>query len=596
MSQIVNRKDLDFLLYEVIGLEALLGHEKFSAYDQNTVTAAFDTAQKIAEELYYPCAAEIDAQEPQFEAGRALTHPAIKPALAAFADAGFFAAGFDEELGGLQTPSTVQTAINGMFLSANLSIHNYASLTIAAANLINTFGSNSQKDMFLPPMLEGRWFGTMCLSETQAGSSLSDITTKATPTDKGYYTITGSKMWISGGEQDISENIIHMVLAKIPGGPPGVKGISLFIVPKHRVDADGAIGEKNNITLAGLNHKMGNRGTTNTLLNFGEHGECQGWLVGEAHQGLRYMFHMMNEARIFVGHGACMLGLAGYLHSLDYAQERPQGRLLGNKDPVSPQVAIINHADVKRLLLTQKAYVEGGLALVLYCASIVDQVATAQDENKRDELRLLLDLLTPIAKSWPSEFCLEANKHAIQILGGYGYTKDYPVERFYRDNRLNPIHEGAHAIHGLDILGRKVRIKGGAALAALKKRITQTVTAAATIETLSIEADGLNDCLSQLLQTTDKIISHGDPDTELANATLYLDAFGHIVVAWLWLKQGVAICNRTDKPQDDAFERGKLNAMRFFYRYELPKTRLQLSICADMDDTCLSAKAEEFIG
>ncbi len=594
MSKITNRQDLDFQLYDVLGLDRITAHDRYSGYDRETVTAVLDTAESIAEERYLACAAAVDAEEPQFKDGHAVTHPAIKPALAAFAEAGFFAAGMDEALGGLQAPAMVQTAINGMFSAANLSIHNYAMLTLAAANLLRTFGSDEQKATYLPPMLDGRWFGTMCLSEPGAGSSLADITTRATPRDDGTCSISGTKMWISGGEQDISGNIIHMVLAKLPDAPPGAKGISLFIVPKYRVTETGEAGDWNHVVLAGLNHKMGNRGTTNTLLNFGETGECRGWIVGEPHQGLRYMFHMMNEARIAVGHGATMQGLAGYLHALDYARNRNQGRTPDNKSPDSPQQPIIEHADVKRLLLAQKASVEGALGLILYCASLVDRMTLAGSAAETSELDTLLSLLTPVAKSWPSEFCLEANKHAIQVLGGAGYTKDHPVERLYRDNRLNPIHEGTHGIQGLDLLGRKLRQNDGAAFALFAKEVRQTLDQAATLGGLEEFTTGLSRAMTDLQATIDAVTACPDTGTSLANATPFLDAFGHIVIAWIWLRQAIAIRARQDTGTDSDFEQGKLRAAAYFFRYELPRTQATLDLVRNLDTTCSEARPSEF--
>ncbi len=597
MSMITNRKDLDFLLYDVVDIVALSETPRYAAYDRSSVSAMLDAAQAIAETVYLPCAVDVDAAEPQFVNGTAVTHPAVKPALEAYADAGFFAAGFDEKDGGLQMPTTVLTAVNGMFSCANLSIHNYATLTIAAAHVLVAFGSPEQRSTFVPPMLDGRWFGTMCLSETQAGSSLSDIRTRAAPIAGNRFAITGTKMWISGGDQDITENIVHLVLARLPDSPAGVKGLSLFIVPKFRIDDLGRPVVFNNVTLAGLNHKLGNRGTTNTLLNFGEAGTSEGWMVGEPNQGLKYMFHMMNEARIAIGHGACMLGLAGFLYSLDYARTRTQGRLPSMKDPISPQVPIIQHADVRRLLLAQKAAVEGGMALVLYCASLVDAATVCESETDRRDLALLLDLLTPVAKSWPSEFCLEANKHAIQILGGYGYARDYPTERFYRDNRLNPIHEGTHAIHGLDILGRKVRIQDGAALEIFALRLRETIAAAAEHISLIDFARGLEAALDALVATTEKVLAAKNIDLQLANATLYLDAFGHISVGWLWLKQGLAATRLLAcQSPDTAFLVGKLQTMRYFHTFELPRAANLLSVVASLDDTSLGMQVDSFTG
>ena len=337
------------------------------------------------------------------------------------------------------------------------------------------------------------------------------------------------------------------MLAKIPGGPAGTKGISLFIVPKYLVDEDGSIGERNDVVLAGLNHKMGQRGITNTVLNFGEGSSAGGagavgYLVGEPHRGLTYMFHMMNEARLGVGMGAVSLGYTGYLKSLEYARERPQGRPVTAKDPTAPQIPIIEHADVKRMLLAQKAYVEGGMALLLYCAKLVDLQHSAETDEERDATTLLLDILTPVGKSWPSQWCLEANSLAIQVHGGYGYTREYDVEQHYRDNRLNPIHEGTHGIQSLDLLGRKVTQRGGASLVALGEAIAQTVDAATAAGGETAELAGQLDATWQrLVEVTTAMFASGDIDAALANSVAYLEAFGHIVVAWIWLEQVVGV-------------------------------------------------------
>ncbi len=598
MSMIVDRRNVDFLLYEVFDTQSILNAPIYQDYDRDAVTAILDMAQAIAQDKYLPCASEIDANEPEFIGGKAIVPPAAKDALSAYAEAGLFAATFPEGQGGMQLPWHIYAQISNLFTCANTGVHGYAFLTTANANTINTFGSDAQKALYLPAMLEGRWFGTMCLSEPQAGSSLADITTKAEPTENGYYRITGTKMWISGGDQDISENIIHLVLAKIPGGPAGVKGISLFIVPKIRVNSDGALGESNNVALAGLNHKMGHRGTTNTILNFGESGECRGYLIGAPHRGLGYMFHMMNEARIAVGQGAVMSAQAGYLYSLAYACERPQGRLPGEKDPSSPQVPIIQHADVRRMLMTQKAYVEGASALLAYCAQLIDQEKLVTDPAEKKRMALLLDILTPIAKSWPSEFCLEANKLAIQVLGGYGYTREYPVERFYRDNRLNHIHEGTHAIHGIDLLGRKVRMQGGSALNTLLDEIAEAIDAGADNPATATFASDLQHAVVDMIAATQAVLAGDDIQRQLANATIYLDAFGHVVIAWMWLLQANSAVNGLsdgDKADVD-FYTGKLKASGFFFRYELPKTKAQFDLVAALDETCLAAKATHFIG
>jgi butyryl-CoA dehydrogenase len=597
MSLIVDRRNIDFLLYEFLEVEKLFEMERYAAHDRAGVTAMLDSAEAIAEKHFQPIAAKLDANEPKVVDGRVEIIPGVREALQAFAEAGFFATVFDEADGGLQLPMSVHLLAAGIFQVANQPIANYAFLTIGNANMLRAFGSDEQIARYMPPMLEGRWFGTMCLSEPQAGSSLSDITCKAEPLGDGTYRLSGSKMWISGGDHELTENIVHMVLAKIPGGPAGVKGISLFLVPKVRVNADGSLGGSNHIGLGGLNHKMGQRGTTNCLLNFSDGGDTLGTLVGAEGQGLACMFHMMNEARLGVGHTAVMAGLGGYLFSLNYARERLQGRHPQDKNPASPQVPIIEHADIRRMLLAQKAAVEGAMALTAYCAHLTDLEKVEPDVETRAALHLLLEILTPVAKSWPSEHCLEANKWAIQILGGYGYTRDFPVERYYRDNRLNHIHEGTYGIQALDLLGRKVRMKDGAALKILLGEVTATVKAAASTG-LAGEAKALEAAIGALGASLQAVGAATDANRGLANATLFLNSFGHVVIAWLWLKQALiaekALSNGAAEGADATFYSGKLGACRYFFRYELPKVHAELALVASLDDTCLNFSGEDF--
>lgn len=600
MSMIVDRRELDFVLFELLNVERLLRHPRFRAYDRGAIQQMLDVGQKIAEQKFLPIAAEVDANEPVIVDGRVEVPAGAGAALRDYAEAGFFALPFSEEAGGLQAPWFLHTAVGGMFSCANVSVTNYAFLTVAAANLLNAFGSDALKQTFLPPMLAGRWFGTMCLSEPQAGSSLADISMTATEGADGLYRIKGSKMWISGGDQEITENIVHMVLAKIPGGPPGTKGISLFLVPKRRVNPDGTTGPLNNIALAGLNHKMGQRGTTNCLLNFGEDGECLGFLIGERHRGIECMFHMMNEARIGVGHASTMAALGGFLHSAEYARTRTQGRRPDLKNAASPQVPIIEHADIRRMLLAQKAAAEGAQALCLYCATLVDELATMENQEEKARTAGLLGLLTPVVKSWPSEHCLEANKWAIQILGGYGYTRDFPVERLYRDNRLNHIHEGTFGIQGLDLLGRKIAGDCGETLGRFVGMMREAAIAALSVEHLQQEARQLSDCLDSLVQTTQALLACDDPLLRLANATIYLDAFGHIVIGWIWLRQAVVAADALAKSGassvDGAFYEGKLLTCRYFSRYELPLSLARLGLCKSLEPTCLKAPVQIFGG
>src|SRR6478735_9978905 len=581
------RPTVDFLLYDWLRAERLNERARFGDHSRDTFDAVFDTCERIAREKYAPFNRTVDTQEPHFDGEKVILPQATHDAQKAYAASGMLSAAQDYEVGGMQLPYTVEAAANAFFAMASVSIGS-GLLTTGNANLLMVHGTELQKEVFAKNEFSGRFSGTMCLSEPQAGSSLSDVTTRAVPDGEGFeadplgarYRLKGNKMWISAGEHELTDNIIHLVLAKIPGPDgkliPGTRGISLFIVPKKLVDANGQLtGVRNDVALAGLNHKLGWRGTTNTLLNFGEgkfpvdgQAGAVGYLVGRPHEGLRCMFHMMNEARIGVGTAAVVLGLAGYYASLDYAKNRPQGRPQGpaGKDPTQPQVRIIEHADVKRMLLAQKSYCEGALALELYCARLVDELHSGAPAAAADA-RLLLEMLTPIAKSWPSEWCLEANSLAIQVLGGYGYTRDFPVEQYWRDNRLNMIHEGTHGIQALDLLGRKVVMDGGQALDVVREAIDATIERARPVATLAEHAEALHRAADEVAAATRAAWSTGVPAEALANATPYLQAFGHLVLAWIWLD--VATCAAAAVPSDA--QRGRLAACRYFFRYELPR-------------------------
>ena len=597
MTDLFSRRDLAFLLHELHGLGELLQWPQYAEHDAATCDAILDAAFKLAHEAFLPSAAALDAEEPRFDGKRVIQPVACREAIEAYVEGGFLSAPFPSEHGGLQIPSLLASAIGPLFMTANAGPAGYVFLTAAAANLLLTHASAEQVARYVPNMLAGRWFGTMCLSEPQAGSSLADIKTRATPRADGRYDIRGSKMWISGGEHELSENIVQLVLAKIDGAPAGVKGISLFIVPKYRLDANGEPGERNGIRLIGLNHKMGQRGTTNCALAFGDGEACIGELIGEPHKGLSYMFHMMNEARIAVGLGAAGLGYAGYRYALDYAKQRPQGRPAIAKDPNSAQVAIVEHPDVRRMLLQQKAYVEGGLALGLYGARLVDDKAAHPDPAQRAEASALLDLLTPIIKAWPSEFCLRANALAIQVLGGYGYTRDYPVERLYRDNRLNPIHEGTNGIQGLDLLGRKVLGDGGKALRLLARRIEHSCAEAAGEPSLAACAAALRQALARVVEVTTTLgaaAAKGQVELAMSHSNAYLEMFGHLVVAWLWLRQATiaTAALASASPDDRRFYEGKRAACAHFYRYELPQIECSAQILLALDEGLLQLDPE----
>ncbi len=603
---LLSREDLHFQLYDWLEAESLLSAPRFAAHSRETFDAVIDSCARLGEDVLLPCHALSDREEPAFD-GEAVRLPdAVTAAVRALAESGVVAAAQDEAVGGLQLPVLVEKAALAWLSAANIGACAYPMLTMGNASLLLAHGSAAQVEAFALPQLRGEWTGTMCLSEPQAGSSLSDITTRGDyERDSALgpqYRLSGRKMWISGGEHGILGNIVHLVLAKVPDADgrlqAGTRGISLFIVPRTLTAGEG--GERNDVSLAGINHKLGYRATVNCALNFGEgkyrpqgRAGAIGYLVGRPGEGLACMFHLMNEARIGVGLGAAALGYTAYLHALDYARNRPQGRLPGpaGKDASQPQVPLVAHADVRRMLLAQKCYAEGGLGLVLACARLVDEQRIAHEAGDTETAvsrQLLLDILTPVAKSWPSQWCLAGNDLAIQVHGGYGYTRDYRVEQLWRDNRLNAIHEGTHGIQGIDLLGRKVAMQGGAAFEAYVRLVEGTL-ARAVGSTCAGFADALAARLSRLREVTAALLQVEDPVARLANASAYLEAFGHVTVAWVWLGQLLALGTR-----DDDFARGKRQAARWFLRWELPRVDAWLDRLADNDDSALAMRDEWF--
>ncbi len=606
------RRTLDFFLNDWLQADQLNQRPRFADHSRETFDAVFDTCERIAREKYAPFNRLVDTQEPRTEldsdgALKVVLPQATHDAHAAYVASGMLAAAQDYDLGGMQLPYVIEAAANSFFALASASMGSQL-LTVGNANAILVSGTPAQKAIFATNELSGKWSGTMCLSEPQAGSSLSDVATRAEPDDANdplgpRFRLRGNKMWISSGENELSENIIHLVLAKIPDENgkliAGTKGISLFIVPKKLVDSEGKLtGARNDVTLAGLNHKLGWRGTTNTLLNFGEgkftplgKSGAIGYLVGQPGQGLQGMFHMMNEARIGIGLAATMLGLAGYQASLAYARQRPQGRPItgSGKNPDSPQVRLIEHTDIKRMLLAQKSICEGALALQLYCARLVDEQKTGEADAAR-EAKVLLEVLTPISKSWPSENCLEANSLAIQIHGGYGYTRDFPVEQYWRDQRLNMIHEGTHGIQAMDLLGRKVTMDAGAGLALLVSKIDATIAKAQNTSEHASHAKQLKAAVEAIQAATKAAWASGLPGSALANAVPYMQAFGHMVLAWIWLDVALSV----PKLANASERHGKLAALQYFYAFELPKANAWLSAVSSSEMVCANITEESF--
>ena len=591
---ILDRRDLRFQLFEVLDTDTLFERERFAEHSRDTIEAALDTAEKLAREKFADHNSLADKEEPQFVDGKVVMRPEVKAAFDAYIDAGFLSSRASFEEGGMQLPDIAAAACKGMFTCVNPSSTAYAFLTAAAANVIRNFASDELKARYLEPMMQGRFTGTMALTEPHAGSSLADIRTRAVPQDDGSYRLKGNKIFISGGENELADNIVHLVLAKIPGGPEGVKGISLFVVPKYRLDEQGNPGPRNDVILAGLIHKLGYRGTTSTALTFGDNDDCHGYLVGEAHQGLRYMFQRMHEARVGVGFGAALLGYRGYRYALDYARDRLQGRHPDAADFSKPMVPIIEHADVRRLLLTQKAYAEAALAMSFYGYRLVDEIESGEAQSSRDA-ELLLDLLTPVLKTWPSEYGLKANDMAIQVFGGAGYTREYPVEQVWRDNRLNPIHEGTTGVHGLDLLGRKVWQANGKGMQLLAGKIMADVEATSDVRCKPF-ATALQAMLPKIQAATEasgKLMADKGPRVALSNGNAYLQLVGHTVAAWMWLRQANAAV-KLDRPEDEDFANGKLMAATYFFRWELPRVELDAQRLVDADSTFMDMDSRWF--
>jgi alkylation response protein AidB-like acyl-CoA dehydrogenase len=599
-NELIKRKELAFQLYELMDTETLCDREQFVEHNRETFDAVMEIANKIATEKFATHNAKGDANEPTFDGQKVHMISEVKEAFDAYAESGLIAGRFDFNEGGMQLPETIMTACAGYFMAANPSSTAYPFLTIAAANVIRNFASKQLKDAFMPKMLTGEFTGTMALTEPHAGSSLADIHTTALKHEDGNYRLKGNKIYISGGDHELSDNIVHLVLAKIQGAPAGVKGISLFIVPKFRLDKSGNPAERNDVALAGLIHKMGYRGTTSTALSFGENQNCHGFLIGEEHQGLRYMFLMMNEARLGVGFGAAMIGYSGYQYSLKYAKERTQGRVAPNNKPTDKPATIIQHGDVKRMLLAQKSYVEGGMALCLFAARLVDDSHTLISDDEKRQAYDLLDLLTPIVKAWPSEYGPKANDLAIQVLGGAGYTREYPVEQCWRDNRLNPIHEGTNGIQALDLLTRKLWQAKGSGLKLLQQRMEGDFAKVTGVQSQKLIANLLPYIpqMQFLLPMLEQHLKSEKLPVLLANATCFMNIFGQIVMSWMWIRQSSvaenALAGSDLSDQDKAFYLGKIQAAKYFVRWELPTIQKDIALLIDMDDSCSDMQAEWF--
>jgi len=571
-----SKKNLGFLMYDVLDVLTLTELPIYQDHNQKVFDMVFKAAGKLSKDMLYPIFTEMDRNPPELVDGIVKVHPSVPKIMKEFGRGGWLTGSFPYEVDGDQLPAMVTEACSFIFSAANYSATAYMSLITGAAHLIVSFGNKQQQDTYLPKMLAGEWQGTMALTEAEAGSSLSDTTTMATPTDDGHYLIKGQKTFISAGDHDGVDNVIHLMLARIEGAPAGTKGISLFIVPKLRIEADGSL-MPNDLACSGVYHKLGYRGCPTTQLSMGDKNDCRGYLVGDVNNGLKYMFQMMNGTRIGVGLGAVAKSTAAYYEALDYAKTRCQGRKVTEKDPLKPQVPVIQHADIKRMLMFQKAVNEGSLSLLLQCAKYLDMSRAMTEEADREKYLLLTEILTPIVKTYPSEMGVHAISQGLQIFGGSGYCDDYPLEQYYRDIRIDPIHEGTTGIQGMDLLGRKVAMKDGKAMLLLMEEITQTISAARELPDLANQASRLSEALETLQKVSAalfQVAGEKGPEIFLSDATLYLEMFGIIAIAWQWLLQGVkaqkALLDGA-AGSDLNFYQGKLLTLRFFFEYELPK-------------------------
>ncbi len=575
-EKFISDRNLKFLLYEMFDVESLLQYPRYADHSREVFDMVIETAMKMGKDLFKPVLHEMDRNQPEYVNGEVKVHPQVRTIMRECGAGGWIGATFDYDHGGQQLPEMVGMLVpTAIFAAANYSGSIYHGLTTGAAGLIASFGTQEMKDTYLPKMMAGEWQGTMALTEPQAGSSLTDITLTGEATDQGYYKIKGQKIFISAGEHNGVDNVIHLAIGRIKGAPAGIKGISLFIIPKMRIGANGELAP-NDVNCAGIYHKLGYRGGPITQLAFGENDDCRGWLIGEANKGLGYMFQMMNGARIDVGLGAACISSAAYYASLEYAKERPQGRKLSSKDPLSPQVPIIEHPDIKRMLLFQKAIVEGSLSLLAQCSRYHDMEKVSEGED-HENYNLLLELLTPVAKTYPSEMGILSCSAGVQILGGYGYCDEFPLEQFYRDVRIHPIHEGTTGIQGMDLLGRKMMMKKGKAGQLYLANVRNAIKAAEADAELKPFAAALETALVKLEKVTAHLFgvaAKEGPEMFLADATLYLEFFGIIAIAWQWLMQATVAKKALAGdlfPGDINFYNGKIYTCRYFFGYELPK-------------------------
>ena len=576
---IADRRDVDFVLHEQIQVEDLSKTELFADFNKKTVDMIVSEARNLAIKEILPTRELGDQEGCQFDNGKVTVPESFHKAFELLKDGEWVAMTEDPEWGGQGMPTTVALAASDYLVGANYAFMMYAGLTHGAGKLIESFGTQQQKRLFLNKMYSGEWTGTMLLTEPEAGSDVGALTTLAVKNDDGTYSITGNKIFISGGEHDLSENILHPVLARIEGAPEGSKGISLFLVPKIWVHDDGSLGEFNDVVCTGIEEKMGIHGNSTCSLMLGGKGKCRGMLLGEENKGMRAMFLMMNEARLLVGLQGLACASSAYMYALDYARQRIQGKnLLQMMDKNASSVPIIQHPDVRRQLMMMKVYVEGIRSLLYYVGMCEDQVKICEDAEEKLTYQGIIDVLIPIAKGYVTDRAFEVCSHGVQVYGGYGYIKDYPMEQLLRDCRITMIYEGTNGIQAMDLLGRKLGLNKGKPVMDLLGEIQKSIAMAKDVQ-------GLEDLAAKLEEIVDKLgkvalhmgMTAMSPNVmnAFAFAHPFMEVCGDVVMAWMLLWRAAIASKKLEegaKKKDAAFYQGQIKSAEFFIYSIIPIT------------------------
>lgn len=601
---IADRRDVDFVLHEQLRVETLSEHEKYAEFNKKTIDLIISEARNLAVKELLPIQIDGDREGARFEGGNVTVPESFHKAWDLFKEGEWVALSNDPEWGGQGMSATLSLAANDYFIGANFAFMMYPGLTHGAGRLVQTFGTDQQKKLFLKKMFTGEWTGTMMLTEPEAGSDLGALTASAVKNDDGTYSITGNKIFISSGEHDMADNIIHPMLARIEGAPPGTKGISLFLVPKIWVNDDGSLGEPNDVVCTGIEEKMGIHGNATCSLSLGSKGNCRGTLLGEENKGMRAMFQMMNEARLLVGLQGLACASSAYMYAVNYARERVQGRhLLKALEDNAPSVPIIEHPDIRRMLLTMKVYVEGMRSLLYYIGNCEDKFQISANEEDKARYQGLMDVLIPMAKGYVTDKAFEVCSLGVQVYGGYGYIKEYPMEQLMRDCRITQIYEGTNGIQAMDLLGRKLGMNKGKPIMDLLGEVQQTIAAAKSISSLQDVSAKVEAAVNKLgevaLHIGQTAMSADTRMNAFAHAYSFMEVFGDVVFAWLLLwRASIAAQNLENgaRKKDVAFYEGQIKSVEFFAHSILPVSLGKMNVILAADSTAVDISEDAFGG